>query len=82
MKEFWELNEKYYSKKFETSKQIVADVENHIAGIRIRTAVDKMHPVRLQFNEVNAADPTFGVEAGFEPFSMNDHEAKNDLKLP
>ena len=47
MKEFWELNEKYYSKKFETSKQIVADVENHIAGIRIRTAVDKMHPVRL-----------------------------------
>lgn len=82
MKEFWELNEKYYSKKFEASKEIVADIENHIAGIRIRSAVDKLHPVRLLYDDKKGSDPVFGAEAGFEPFSMHDHEAKNDLKLP
>ena len=81
MEEFDELQQKYFSMKF-ANKAISEEIENHLAGIRVRGAAEKMQMTDILTDHMGGHDPVLGAKSGFEPFSYNDHLAKDDLRVP
>lgn len=69
------------TKKF-AMDSIVREIEEHIADVRIKSAVKRLDPVRLVLNDTGFGDEDFGAETGFEPFSLGDDQVKQDTSWP
>lgn len=63
-------------------KEFVVEIEEHLAKIRLASAVRKMDPVYLTMNEYGEPDQMLGVESGYEPFSRLAEPLKRDPLVP
>lgn len=63
-------------------KNIIVEIEEHIAKIRLASAVRDMDPVYLTMDKYGEPDELLGVESGYEPFSRSSEHLKRDPLVP
>jgi len=68
-------------KKF-ARKAFNAEIENHLANMKMQSSIDKLDPVHLTQNAMGTADAEFGITSGFEPFNRISDENKMSPKIP